>query len=180
MSRKSKKGIKLAEGVVVNTDQSVYVVTKGDKSIELDASMYINVVIKDSLLKVERVNDSQISKQQEGLYHALLSNAIEGVTKGFSTKLLLKGVGYRSIQKGSSIELQVGYSHPINIEPLEGITLQVSDPTTILVSGIKKEVVGQMTANIMSYRPAKKDPYKQKGIFIEGTRLRKKEGKKAK
>jgi len=180
MSRKSKKGIIVEEGVSIQINQNEYSVSKGDKKIDLNASSYISINQDNGLLTVVRVNNTKIAKQQEGLYHALLSNAVEGVTKGFSIKLLLKGVGYRAIQKGSSLELQVGYSHPIKIDPFDGINLKVQDQTTIFVTGIKKEDVGQMAANIMSYRAAKKDPYKQKGIFIEGTRLRKKEGKKAK
>ena len=113
-----------------------------------------------------------------GLGRTLLANMIEGVTKGFSRKLELVGVGYRAAKQGSQLVLNVGYSQPVHFEPEEGIEIEVAAPTKISVSGISKEAVGNTAAKIRSIRPP--EPYKGKGIKYEGEFIRRKVGKAGK
>ena len=111
-------------------------------------------------------------------FSLLTNNMVTGVSTGFSTELELFGVGYRATMKGSDVELAIGYSHPVIIKPLDGITLSVQGQTSITVSGADKCKVGDQVSSIIKIRDARKDPYKNKGIRIKGARLRKKSGKK--
>ena len=127
----------------------------------------------------QRLNNKQ-SNAFQGLYHALIKNAVIGLTEGFKQTLVLQGVGYRAQKVEDGVQLSLGFSHPIVIPNTEGIAVNVVNPTTLEVSGFQKDLVGQVVANILKYRPAKKDPYKNKGIFKLGQKLRKKQGKKVK
>jgi large subunit ribosomal protein L6 len=112
-----------------------------------------------------------------GLVRALLANMVQGVSEGYARRLELVGVGYRAASKGSGVELQVGFSHPVQIDPPDGITIEVPEATQIVVKGIDKAVVGQVAANIRKVRPP--EPYKGKGIKYSDERIRRKAGKAA-
>ena len=131
------------------------------------------------MILVERPNDDRKNKALHGLTRSLVNNMVIGVSEGFKKELEIVGVGYRAAEKGSNgLELQLGFSHPVEVKAPEGITFEVPEPTRIIVSGINKEVVGQVAADIRSYR--KPEPYKGKGIRYAGEHVARKAGKAAK
>lgn len=178
MSRIGKMPIAIPSGVEVTIDGDT-VIVKGSKG-ELTRTFSDLMTIKeeDGHVLVERPDDSREAKAQHGLTRTLIANMIEGVSQGFSKKLVLVGVGYRAALKGSDLELQLGYSHPVIVKAPENITFEVPTQTEIIVSGISKEQVGQVAANIRAWR--KPEPYKGKGIRYEGEYVRRKLGKAAK
>lgn len=178
MSRIGKMPVTVPAGVEVTIDGTT-VTAKGPKG-ELTRSFPSIMTIKkeDDTIIVERPDDSREAKSFHGLTRTLISNMVEGVSKGFSKKLVLVGVGYRAALKGSDLELQLGYSHPVLIAAPENITFEVPSQTEIIVSGPSKEEVGQVAANIRKWR--KPEPYKGKGIRYEGEKVRRKLGKAAK
>ncbi len=131
----------------------------------------------DGELTVTRPTDRGDDRALHGLTRTLVANMIEGVTKGFERKLEIQGVGYRATLRGTTLELSVGFSHPVLIEPPPGITFEVPSATEILVKGIDKQQVGQVAAEIRRVRPP--EPYKGKGIRYEGEYVRRKVGKRA-
>ncbi len=178
MSRIGKMPVTVPAGVDVKIDGTT-VTVKGPKG-ELTRSFPSIMIIRqdgDEII-VERPDDTREAKSYHGLVRTLVSNMVEGVTKGFSKKLELVGVGYRAALKGADLEMQLGYSHPVFVKCPEGITFEVPNQTEVVVSGISKEQVGQIAANIRSWR--KPEPYKGKGIRYEGERVRRKLGKAAK
>lgn len=177
MSRIGRAPISVPDGVNVTIDgQEVTVVgPKGDLSHTVAAP--IAVEQGDSELRLTRPTDRGPHRALHGLSRALLANMVEGVTNGFQKRLELQGVGYRAQLKGRNIELAVGYSHPVTIEAPEGITFEVPEPTEIVVSGIDKQAVGQVAAEIRAVRPP--EPYKGKGIRYQGEDVRRKVGKRA-
>ncbi len=178
MSRIGKMPIAVPTGVDV-TINGTTVTVKGPKG-ELSRTLPDIMIIRQegSDILVERPDDSREAKSFHGLTRTLISNMVEGVTTGFSKKLELVGVGYRAALKGSDLEIQLGYSHPVHVKCPEGIVFEVPSQTEIIVRGINKEQVGQTAANIRSWR--KPEPYKGKGIRYEGERVRRKLGKAAK
>lgn len=178
MSRIGKMPIAIPSGVDVTINGDT-VTVKGSKG-ELTRTFSDLMTIKeeDGHVIVERPDDSREAKAQHGLTRTLIANMIEGVSQGFSKKLVLVGVGYRAALKGSDLELQLGYSHPVIVKAPENITFEVPTQTEIVVSGISKEQVGQVAANIRAWR--KPEPYKGKGIRYEGEYVRRKLGKAAK
>ena len=126
---------------------------------------------------VERPTERGDDRALHGLTRTLIANLVEGVTKGFEKRLELQGVGYRAALRGESLELSVGYSHPVTIEPRQGVAFEVPVPTQIVVKGIDKQAVGQLAAEIRKVRPP--EPYKGKGIRYEGEYVRRKVGKRA-
>lgn len=178
MSRIGKMPIAIPSGVEVTIDGDT-VTVKGSKG-ELTRTFSDLMTIKeeDGHVLVERPDDSREAKAQHGLTRTLIANMIEGVSQGFSKKLVLVGVGYRAALKGSDLELQLGYSHSVIVKAPENITFEVPTQTEIIVSGISKEQVGQVAANIRAWR--KPEPYKGKGIRYEGEYVRRKLGKAAK
>jgi large subunit ribosomal protein L6 len=132
----------------------------------------------DGVITVGREDDTRESRALHGLSRALLSNMVVGVSEGFSKVLEIQGVGYRASLKGSDIELLVGFSHPVNVKAPKGITFEVPEPTRIIVTGIDKEQVGQVAADIRKVRPP--EPYKGKGIRYSGEYVRRKAGKAGK
>lgn len=178
MSRIGKMPIAIPSGVEVTIDGDT-VTVKGSKG-ELTRTFSDLMTIKeeDGHVLVERPDDSREAKAQHGLTRTLIANMIEGVSQGFSKKLVLVGVGYRAALKGSDLELQLGYSHPVIVKAPENIMFEVPTQTEIIVSGISKEQVGQVAANIRAWR--KPEPYKGKGIRYEGEYVRRKLGKAAK
>lgn len=131
----------------------------------------------DGDVVVARVDDSRAARSQHGLARSLIANMVTGVTVGYTKELELNGVGYRAEKKGASLELQVGFSHPIDVEPAEDIEFDVPQPNRIIVRGIDKVAVGQTAANIRAVREP--EPYKGKGIRYVGERVRRKAGKAA-
>lgn len=178
MSRIGKKPVELPEGVDVKVDGSA-VTVKGSKG-ELNRSFNerIGFDIDNGIVEVTRPDDTRESRALHGLSRALLANMVAGVSDGFSKELEIQGVGYRAALKGKDIELLVGFSHPVVVTAPEGITFEVPEQTRIVVSGIDKEQVGQVAANIRKVRPP--EPYKGKGIRYVGEYVRRKAGKAGK
>ncbi|GAA3953053.1 50S ribosomal protein L6 [Gordonia caeni] len=178
MSRIGKNPIEIPAGVEVTIDgQDVKV--KGPKGeLNLTVTEPIEVAKEDNTIVVSRPNDERRSRALHGLNRTLVNNLVEGVTNGYTTKMEIFGVGYRVQAKGRDLEFALGYSHPVPIEAPEGITFAVESPTKFSVSGIDKQQVGQISANIRRLR--RPDPYKGKGIRYEGEQIRRKVGKTGK
>lgn len=178
MSRIGKMPITVPAGVDVKIDGTT-VTVKGPKG-ELTRSFPETMMIEQEgdQITVKRPNDERENRSFHGLTRTLIANMIEGVTNGYSKKLVLVGVGYRAALKGKDLELSLGYSHPVIVEAPEGITFECPSQTEIIVSGISKEQVGQMAANIRAWR--KPEPYKGKGIRYDNEVVRRKLGKAGK
>lgn len=178
MSRIGKMPIAVPAGVEVTIDGAT-VTVKGPKG-QLTRSFadMLTISLNDGVLTVERPDDSREAKSLHGLTRTLLHNMVEGVSTGFSKKLQLVGVGYRAAKKGNDLEMQLGFSHPVLIECPKNISFECPSQTEIIVSGISKEQVGQVAANIRKWR--KPEPYKGKGIRYEGENVRRKAGKAGK
>jgi large subunit ribosomal protein L6 len=170
--------IELPSGVEVKIDGSS-VTVKGSKG-ELSRTFTERVAFnnEDGVVTLDRDGDSPQARALHGLSRALLFNMVQGVSEGFSKELEIQGVGYRAALKGSDIELQVGFSHTVSVPAPKGITFDVPEPTKIIVSGIDKEMVGQVAADIRKVRPP--EPYKGKGIRYLGEHVRRKAGKAGK
>jgi large subunit ribosomal protein L6 len=147
----------------------------GELSQSVPARMQISQ--EDGTLVVKRPTERGDDRALHGLTRSLLANMVEGVTKGFEKRLELQGVGYRAALRGTDLELNVGYSHPVVIKPPQGINFEVPDATSVLVKGIDKQQVGEMAAQVRKVRPP--EPYKGKGIRYEGEYVRRKVGKRA-
>ncbi|OBI73165.1 50S ribosomal protein L6 [Mycobacterium sp. E740] len=179
MSRIGKQPVPVPAGVDVSIDgQNVSV--KGPKgTLELAVAEPIKVARDDDgAILVTRPDDERRSRSLHGLSRTLVANLITGVTEGYTTKMEIFGVGYRVQLKGSTLEFALGYSHPVVINAPEGVTFAVETPTKFSISGIDKQKVGQIAANIRRLR--KSDPYKGKGIRYEGEQIRRKVGKTGK
>ena len=147
----------------------------GELTQQVPARMTIEQ--RDGDLVVTRPTERGEDRALHGLTRTLVANMVEGVTKGFEKRLEIQGVGYRAALRGSSLELNVGFSHPVVIEPRAGITFEVPAPTQIVVKGVDKQQVGQTAAEVRAVRPP--EPYKGKGIRYEGEYVRRKVGKRA-
>ena len=178
MSRIGKMPIPVPSGVEV-TVEGTQVTVKGPKGeLTQEISPLITVTQEDNEIFVTRADDERQSRSQHGLARTLISNMVVGVSVGYEKKLEIVGVGYRATLKGSDIELQLGFSHPVLVKPEPGITFEVPTQTQITVKGIDKQQVGQVAADIRKWR--KPEPYKGKGIRYEGEYVRRKLGKAAK
>lgn len=178
MSRIGKQPIPVPAGVEVKIDGN-HVSVKGPKGeLAQSFSPIINIAHEGDTIVVTRPNDEREARSLHGLTRTLIDNMVVGVTKGYSKKLELQGVGYRAQLKGRTLELSLGYSHPVIVEPEEGITFEVPSNTQIIISGIDKQRVGETAAVIRAKRPP--EPYKGKGIRYEGEHVRRKLGKAAK
>ena len=179
MSRIGKQPVPVPSGVDVNIDgQNIAV--KGPKGV-LELAVAEPIVVSrddDGAIIVSRPDDERRNRSLHGLSRTLVSNLITGVTEGYTTKMEIFGVGYRVQQKGSNLEFALGYSHPVVIEPPEGITFAVESPTKFSITGIDKQKVGQISAVIRRLR--RPDPYKGKGVRYEGEQIRRKVGKTGK
>lgn len=175
MSRIGRMPIAIPAGVTVKIDGNV-VSVKGPKG-ELSRAIAkdIEVKIEDGNILVNRPTDEKEHRSLHGLSRTLIANMVTGVTAGFSKTLEIAGVGYRAAKAGSKVNLTLGFSHPVEVDPPKGISLDVPAPNKIVVSGIDKEAVGAMAAKIRSYREP--EPYKGKGVKYEGERVRRKVGK---
>jgi large subunit ribosomal protein L6 len=178
VSRIGKQPIPVPSGVEVKIDGST-VLVKGPKGqLSQTFSDIMTIELEDGVLQVVRPDDSRTARSLHGLSRTLLSNMVTGVSTGFSKNLEIVGVGYRAAMKGKDIELQLGFSHPVLVVAEPGITFEVPAPTKITVSGIDKQRVGQVAADIRKWR--KPEPYKGKGVRYEGEYVRRKLGKSAK
>ena len=178
MSRIGNKVITIPAGVEVNLDDNFATVKgpKGELKQQFDKDMTFNV--EGNEITVVRPSDSKRHRTVHGTTRAILANMIEGVSAGFKKELELIGVGYRAQMQDKKLVLSVGYSHPVEFEEIEGITLGVEGNTKVSIEGINKEVVGQYAAKVRAVRPP--EPYKGKGIRYVGEYVRRKEGKTGK
>lgn len=178
MSRIGKRPISIPAKVQVTIDGN-HIAVKGPKG-ELSRFLptAVNVEQEGETLLVLRRDESRTARQLHGLSRTLVANMVEGVSQGFQRRLEIQGVGYRAQVQGHNLTLNVGYSHPVQIEPPEGIQLAVENNTNVLVSGFDKELVGNTAAKIRSVRPP--EPYKGKGIRYSGEVVRRKAGKAGK
>jgi large subunit ribosomal protein L6 len=179
MSRIGKQPIIVPSGVEVSIGDDNVVTVKGPRGT-LSQAMHANmrIVNDDGAVRVERPDDQGFNRGLHGLTRSLIANMVTGVTQGFEKRLSIVGVGYRAAMKGKDIEVQVGYSHPVLVPQPDGIEFEVPSPTSIVVRGNDKALVGEVAANIRKIR--KPEPYKGKGIRYEDEVVRKKAGKAAK
>jgi large subunit ribosomal protein L6 len=177
MSRIGRKPIPVPSGVEVEIGPG-RVAVKGPKGqLEERISHDIGVAIQDGQLLVTRPSDRSDHRALHGLTRSLVANMVTGVTDGFERRLEIQGVGYRAALRGSDLEMQLGFSHPVSVRAPDGISFEVPAPTQIVVRGISKQQVGEVAAQIRKWRPP--EPYKGKGIRYEGEYVQRKVGKRA-
>ncbi len=177
MSRIGKKPIKIPDGVTVKVDGGVVSVVGPKGALNFNFRPEIKISVADNVINVDRVSETNKAKSLHGLCRTLVENMIMGVTTGWNKGLEMVGVGYRGALEGTTLVLNVGFSHPVKFEAPEGITFTVLDNTKINVSGIDKQLVGETSAKIRRIRPP--EPYKGKGIRYIGEVIRRKAGKAA-
>ena len=179
MSRIGKAPILVPDGVTVEVSAGAVKVSSKQGELSQEIPDGIQVEVQDTAVAVTRTDDSRQQRSLHGLTRALVNNMVEGVTNGFMKELNIVGVGYRAQAKGnSSLELALGFSHSVKVEAPEGVTFDVPEPTIIKVSGIDKQLVGQVAADIRALK--KPEPYKGKGIRYVGEHVIRKAGKSAK
>jgi len=178
MSRIGKKPINIPEEVEIKIDKDNIIVKGklGELSQKFDNTS-VKLRMEDNRLTVIPISNSNENKAKYGLYRSLINNMVIGVSSGFSKTLKIVGVGFRASKKGNDLEILAGYSNPVIVNPLQGISFDVPDNTTIVVRGIDKQVVGEMAAKIRSIREP--EPYKGKGIKYSDEIIRRKVGKAA-
>ena len=177
MSRIGKKVITLPQGVEVNVVEN-NVTVKGPKgTLEFTFNADLSLDIRENELEVVRPSDTKLHKTIHGTTRAIINNMVEGVSTGFKKDLVMKGVGYRAAMQGTTLVLQAGYSHPVELVVPEGLTVEVVKNVNISVAGIDKQLVGEFAANIRKVRPP--EPYLGKGIRYVDEHVRRKEGKTA-
>lgn len=177
MSRIGKQPVVIPAGVKVNVQGSEIKVEGPKGKLEMTAHPNMKVTLEDGgkALKVERPDDDRLNRSLHGLTRSLINNMIVGVTKGYEKRLKVEGIGYQARMDKKAVELTVGYANKIVRVPPEGVTVEVPDPTTIVVKGADKQKVGQYAAEVRASR--KPEPYKGKGIRYENEVVRRKEGK---
>ncbi|MFD1864737.1 50S ribosomal protein L6 [Planococcus chinensis] len=179
MSRVGKKPIEVPADVTVTVAEGNVVTVKGPKGeMTRTFNKDINIALEDNVLTLTRPSESKEHRTIHGTTRALLANMVLGTSQGFERVLELVGVGYRAQLQGNKLVLNVGYSHPVEFTPEEGLTVEVPANTRVIVKGIDKERVGALASNIRQVRPP--EPYKGKGIRYEGEKVRRKEGKTGK
>ncbi|MBO0820593.1 MAG: 50S ribosomal protein L6 [Nocardiopsaceae bacterium] len=178
MSRIGRLPIPVPSGVDVAIDGQAVSVKGPRGQLSLTVAEPITVAQEDSVLKVTRPSDEGKVRALHGLSRTLIANMVTGVTTGYSKTLEIVGVGYRVQAKGKNLEFSLGFSHPVVVEPPEGITFRVEAPTRFVVEGIDKQLVGEVAARIRKLR--KPDPYKAKGVRYQGEQIRRKVGKAGK
>ena len=177
MSRIGKQPVEIPSGVDVKSD-GAHLVVKGPKGqLELDVHPEMDVSVDDGEVRVTRPSDKKEHRALHGLTRSLINNMVLGVTAGFERRLEIVGVGYRAEPKGNGLKLSLGFSHTIEYPAPKGIEFEVPQPTQIVVRGIDKQMVGQVAAEIRSFRPP--EPYKGKGVRYAGEHVRRKAGKAA-
>jgi len=176
MSRIGKKPVTVPAGVTASIDGRVLSVKGPKGTLSLNLRDEISYTLEDGGISVQPANQTKQARAFWGMQRTLVQNLVTGVTEGFSKKLLITGVGYRAAAQGKVLKLQLGYSHDVNIDVPEGIEIKTPDQTTVEISGIDKQKVGQIAAEIRRWR--KPEPYKGKGIKYDGEFIFRKEGKK--
>ena len=179
MSRIGRKPITVPNGVELTLGDGNAITVKGPKGT-LSHAFHPDLMItrENGTLTIDRPNDDRLYRSLHGLSRTLLNNMVVGVTEGFTKALDISGVGYRASMDGKTLVLTVGYSHPVRVQPVDGISFAVEGTNRIIVSGFDKQVVGQEAARIRMVRPP--EPYKGKGIRYDGERIRRKAGKAGK
>jgi large subunit ribosomal protein L6 len=178
MSRIGRLPITVPAGVDVAVE-GVRISVKGPKgSLSREISPQLTIVREDDTLRVERPDDAKRSRELHGLTRTLIANMVTGVTTGYRKGLEISGVGYRAQLVGKKLQLSLGYSHPIEIDPPEGVAFELENPTRLAVTGIDKELVGHVAARVRAMR--KPEPYKGKGVRYSGEVVRRKAGKAGK
>src|SRR5437588_1310784 len=177
MSRIGKRPIELPAGVNVSISPGRLTVNGPLGELQQTVPQRMQIKQEDGTITVARPTERGEDRALHGLTRTLIANMVEGVTNGFEKRLEIQGVGYRAALRGTDLELNVGFSHPVVVKPRQGITFEVPVPTQVLVKGIDKQVVGQTAAEIRRVRPP--EPYKGKGIRYEGEYVRRKVGKRA-
>ena len=175
MSRIGRKPIVIPAGVDVKIDGST-VTVKGPKgTLSRTVHQNMNVAVEDGVIHVTRPDDNKLNRSLHGLTRTLVANMVEGVEKGFSKELEINGVGYKASKEGNKLVMNLGYSHLVTMEEIDGITIDVPAPNKVVINGIDKQKVGQFAANVRGKRPP--EPYKGKGIKYATETIRHKEGK---
>lgn len=178
MSRIGKQPVPIPKGVTV-TISGQAVTAKGPKGqLSREFPPEVAIAQEGEEILVTRVDESRNARQRHGLVRTLIANMIEGVNKGYEKKLEIQGVGYRASTQGKKLVMALGYSHPVEFEPPEGITFAVEKNTNVTITGIDKEVVGNTAARVRAARPP--EPYKGKGVRYAGEQIRRKAGKAGK
>eukprot|EP01013_Petalomonas_cantuscygni_P043735 TRINITY_DN8414_c0_g3_i2.p3 TRINITY_DN8414_c0_g3~~TRINITY_DN8414_c0_g3_i2.p3 ORF type:complete len:178 (+),score=50.69 TRINITY_DN8414_c0_g3_i2:3175-3708(+) len=176
MSRIGKRPVQVPNGVTASVDGQK-ITAKGPKGeLFFVANDEVSVAMEDGAIVVSPINQSKEARSKWGMSRTMVENIIKGVTDGYERKLEINGVGYRAAMQGKNLQLSLGFSHEVVYQPPEGITLACPKPTEITVTGIDKQVVGQVAANIREYRGP--EPYKGKGVKYAEERIVRKEGKK--
>lgn len=178
MSRLGQQPIPIPEGVTVKLEGDKVVVKGAKGELKQIIRPEIKVKLEAGRVLVSRQNDSKMARSLHGLSRSLIANMIQGVTEGWQKTLKLVGTGYRAKLERDQLVLSLGFSHPVEIKPIEGIKFELPDNETIIISGIDKALVGQVAARIRKIKPP--EPYKGKGIRYEGEAVRRKPGKAAK
>ncbi len=179
MSRIGRKPITIPEGVNVTIDSDNTITVKGPKGT-LTKTMHpdMAIAVENNEILVTRPDDAKEHRSLHGLTRTLISNMVEGVTKGYSKELEIRGVGYRAQLQGKTLNMNLGYSHPVIMEPVDGITIEVPAPNRVVISGIDKQLVGHFAANVRFKRPP--EPYKGAGVRYVDEVVKHKEGKAGK
>lgn len=177
MSRIGKLPVDIPSGVTVSLEDDIIAIKGPKGELTQKVSPLVKINVEDNVISVTQVEESRNSKAIFGTTRSLIANMVQGVTENFFKNLLIEGVGFRATVKGSLIDLELGYSHPIEHPIPEGVTVTVADNVKIHVEGPDKQKVGQLAAEIKSYYPV--EPYKGKGVRIVGEYVRRKEGKKS-
>lgn len=176
MSRIGKRAVAIPGGVTASIDGNTLSVKGPKGTLSMGMSDQIDYTIAEGEIQVKPANDTKTARSYWGMHRTLVSNLVEGVTEGFSKTLQITGVGYRASAQGKNLKLQLGYSHDVDIVVPEGLDVATPDQTTIIISGMNKQAVGQLAAEIRRWR--KPEPYKGKGIKYQGEYIFRKEGKK--
>jgi large subunit ribosomal protein L6 len=175
VSRIGKLPVPIPSGVKCELHGTHLQVTGPKGNLEKTFSPAMHIVIENNEVVITRPDDKPVNRALHGLTRALVKNMVTGVSDGYERKLIIEGVGYRASLQGKALNLALGYSHPVSVEPPEGIAFAVEGTQTIRVAGISKELVGQTAADIRALRPP--EPYKGKGIRYDGEHIRRKVGK---
>lgn len=175
MSRLGKKVIAVPKEVKVEVKENTIFVEGPKGKLTKALSPRISLDIKEGEILVKRVSDSKTDKSLHGLYRALIVNMIKGVTEGYKKELEIIGVGFKAAVQGSSLNLNLGFSHPVNFEIPQGIKIEAPKPTQLVITGIDKELIGKVSTEIRSIYPP--EPYKGKGVRFLGEHVKKKVGK---
>ena len=176
MSRIGKRPVAIPSGVTANIDGKTLSVKGPKGTLTMGLSDLIDYKVEDEGISVQPANDTQKARAFWGMQRTMVSNLVEGVTEGFSKTLQISGVGYRASTQGKKLKLQLGFSHDVDLDVPEGVEVKTPDQTTVIISGIDKQAVGQFAAEIRRWR--KPEPYKGKGIKYQGEYIFRKEGKK--